>query len=161
MGSPLSPALCLMVVALSEEVWFRTFSSTLNSMDLTSRFLRYVDNRLCLVNPHWLDEPALSNFLHPDFYGKPIILETEPDQELLGFCIKFEPFTLRYSPPRGLSQVMAPFSASPVTVQLSGFVSRLFLVAKCAFPETEQWSGFATLHRLYSSAGTFQRTNSS
>ena len=27
MGSPLSPALCLMVVALSEEVWFRTFES--------------------------------------------------------------------------------------------------------------------------------------
>ena len=26
MGSPLSPALCLMVVALSEEVWFRTSS---------------------------------------------------------------------------------------------------------------------------------------
>ena len=29
MGSPLTPALCLMVVALSEEVWFRTYQSFL------------------------------------------------------------------------------------------------------------------------------------
>ena len=47
---------------------------------------------------------------------------------------------------------MVPFSAPPVNVQLSGFVSGLFLVAKCAFPESEQWRGFAALHRLYSSA---------
>ena len=47
MGSPLSPALCLMVVALSEEVWFRSYKSFLSCIDLTSRFLRYVDNRLC------------------------------------------------------------------------------------------------------------------
>lgn len=153
MGSPLSPALCLMVVALSEEVWYRTFSSTLSTLDLSSRFLRYVDNRLCLVHPQWLDDPAIANFLHQDFYGHPIILETEPDQEFLGFCIEFAPFSLRYSPPRGLNQVMAPFSASPLSVQLSGFVSRLFLVAKCAFPEAEQFKGFAALHRLYSSAG--------
>ena len=99
MGSPLSPALCLMVVALSEEVWFRTFESQLSSMDLTSRCLRYVDNRLCLPDSSWLTEPAFELFLHSDFYGKPIILETEPDQEFLGFILEFDPFTLRYSPP--------------------------------------------------------------
>ena len=153
MGSPLSPALCLMVVALSEEVWYRTCSSTLFTLDPSSRFLRYVDNRLCLVNPHWLDDPAFATFLHPEFYGHPIILEDEPDQEFLGFTIEFEPFSLRYSPPRGLNQVMAPYSASPLAVQLSGFVSRLFLVAKCAFHQSEQFRGFAALHRLYSSAG--------
>ena len=88
-----------------------------------------------------------------DIQYHPIILEDEPDQEFLGFCVEFAPFSLRYSPPRGLNQVMAPFSASPITVQLSGFVSRLFLVAKCAFPQPEQFKGFAALHRLYSSAG--------
>ena len=63
------------------------------------------------------------------------------------------PFTLRYSPPHDLNQVMAPFSASPLSVQLSGFVSRLFLVAKCAHPSSEQFRGFAALHRLYRQAG--------
>ena len=70
-----------------------------------------------------------------------------------GFCIEFEPFALRYSPPRDFNQVMAPFSASPLTVQLSGFVSRLFLVAKCAHPTHERTRGFAALHRLYRAAG--------
>ena len=50
---PLSPALCLTVVALSEEVWFRTYATFLTYMDLSSRFPRYVDNRLCLVDPSW------------------------------------------------------------------------------------------------------------
>ena len=51
----------------------------------------------------------------------------------MGFCIEFEPFALRYSRPRDFNQVMVPFSASPLSVQLSGFVSRLFPVAKCFF----------------------------
>ena len=153
MGSPLSPALCMMVVALSEEIWYKTYRTTLSNMDLTARLLRYVDNRLCLSDPSWDYEICFANFLHPEFYGHPIILETEPDQEFLGFCIEFEPFALRYSPPRDFNQVMAPFSASPLAVQLSGFVSRLFLVAKCAHPAHERTRGFAALHRLYRSAG--------
>ena len=64
-----------------------------------------------------------------------------------------EPFALPYSPPRDFNQVMAPFSASPISVHLSGFVSRLFLVAKCVFPSSEQFRGFAALHRLYRQAG--------
>ena len=145
MGSPLSPALCMMVVALSEEIWYRTYHTTLSTMDLTARLLRYVDNRLCLSDPCWDYEICFANFLHPEFYGHPIILETEPDQEFLGFCIEFEPFALRYSPPRDFNQVMAPFSASPLTVQLSGFVSRLFLVAKCAHPAHERTRGFCRI----------------
>jgi hypothetical protein len=112
-----------------------------------------VDNRLCLADPSWDYEISFTNFLHPEFYGNPIILETEPDHEFLGFCIEFDPFALRYSPPRDFNQVMAPFSASPLAVQLSGFVSRLFLVAKCAHPASDRTRGFAALHRLYIAAG--------
>ena len=66
-----------MVVALSEEVWFRTYESQLSNMDLASRCLRYVDNRWCLPDSSWTTDPAFELFLHPDFYGKPIVLETE------------------------------------------------------------------------------------
>ena len=144
-----------MVVALSEEIWYQTYHTTLATMDLSARLLRYVDNRLCLADPSWDYEICFTNFLGPEFYGKPIILETEPDQEFLGFCLEFEPFALRYgySFPRDFNQVTAPYSASPLTVQLSGFVSRLFLVAKCAHPAIEQTRGFAALHRLYRAAG--------
>ncbi|CAK9100709.1 unnamed protein product, partial [Durusdinium trenchii] len=125
MGSPLSPALCLMVVALSEEVWYRTFQTTLATLDLSSRLLRYVDNRLCLVNRSWLDDPAFTTFLHPMFYGEPIVLETEPDQEFLGFCIEFNPFALRYSPPRDRSQVMVLSHCTACTEMLA-FLKKTF-----------------------------------
>ena len=155
-GSPLSPALYALWWSPSlKKCGSALMNPSLVNMDLASRLLRYVDNRLCLLDPGWLPEPAFQNFVHPDFYGSPIILETEPDQEFLGFILEFDPFTLRYSPPRDLNQVMAPFSASPLSVQLSGFVSRLLLVAKCAHPSSEQFRGFAALHRLYRLAGFF------
>ena len=37
-----------------------------------------------------LGGPQLA-LLRPDFYGKPFILETEPDQEFLGSLLEFEP----------------------------------------------------------------------
>ena len=63
MGSPLSPALCMMVVALSGEIWYKTYRTTLSNMDLTARLLRYVDNRLCLSDPSWDYEICFANFL--------------------------------------------------------------------------------------------------
>ena len=69
MGSPLSPALCMMVVALSEEIWYQTYHTTVATMDLSARLLRYVDNRLCLADPLWDYEISFTNFLHPEFYG--------------------------------------------------------------------------------------------
>ena len=141
MGSPLSPALCMMVVALSEEIWYRTYRTTLTTMDLSARLLRYVDNRLCLADPSWDYEICFANFLHPEFYGHPILLETEPDQEFLGFCIEFEPFALRYSPPRDFNQVMAPFSASPLGTTIGFRLTTIFGCQMCApCPRTD--SGF-------------------
>ena len=55
-----------MVVALSEEIWYQTYHTTLASMDLSARLLRYVDNRLCLADPSWSYEISFANFLHPE-----------------------------------------------------------------------------------------------
>ena len=62
------------------------------------------------------------------FYGKPIILETEPDQEFLGFMLETKPLELIYQGPTNVSQVLSPFSASPPKVLLSGFRSRCHIV---------------------------------
>ena len=92
---------------------------------------------------------GLRNLFHqlfaPGVLRQPYYSGNGTRSEFLGFCIEFEPFALRYSPPRDFNQVMAPFSASPLAVQLSGFVSRLFLVAKCAHPAPERTRGFAAL----------------
>jgi hypothetical protein len=46
MGSPLSPALCLMVVSISDQIWAINFNQILSNHNLFIRHIRYVDNRL-------------------------------------------------------------------------------------------------------------------
>ena len=91
--------------------------------------------------------------LDEGFYGKPIILETEPDQEFLGFMLETKPLELIYQGPTNISQVLSPFSASPPTVLLSGFRSRCHIVTKGAFPAFRAQQGLNQLIHLYTRAG--------
>ena len=143
MGSPLSPALCLMVVSISEQIWSITFH----------RHIRYVDNRLVFGDRRLTDLAPYEVLLDDGFYGKPIILETEPDQEFLGFMLETKPLELIYQGPTNVSQVLSPYSASPPKVLLSGFRSRCHIVIKGAFPEARVKQGLDQLIRLYTRAG--------
>jgi len=134
MGSPLSPALCLMVVSISEQIWSINFKSILKNHHLFIRHIRYVDNRLILGDARLRDLPPYEVLLDEGFYGKPIVLETEPDQEFLGFMLETNPFELIYFGPTNVSQVLSPFSASPPKVLLGGFRSCCHIVTNGAFP---------------------------
>ena len=153
MGSPLSPALCLMVVSISEQIWSINFHQVLSNHSLFIRHIRYVDNRLVFGDKRLLDLAPYEVLLDDGFYGKPIILETEPDQEFLGFMLETKPLELIYQGPTNISQVLSPFSASPPKVLLSGFRSRCHIVIKGAFPQHRVLQGLDQLIRLYTTAG--------
>ena len=142
MGSPLSPALCLMVVSISEEIW-STFRQLLSNHHLFIRHIRYVDNHLIFGDKRLTDFAPYEVLLDDGFYGKPIILETEPDQEFLGFMLETKPLELIYKGPTNVSQVLSPFSASPPKVLLSGFRSRCHIVIKGAFPQCRVQQGLS------------------
>ena len=153
MGSPLSPALCLMVVSISEQIWHNTFHQLLSNHHLFIKHVRYVDNRLIFGDKRLTSFDPYEVLLDDGFYGKPIILETEPDQEFLGFMIETKPLELIYQGPTQVSQVLSPFSASPPSVLLSGFRSRCHIVIKGAFPSLRVQQGLSQLIRLYARAG--------
>ena len=153
MGSPLSPALCLMVVSISEQIWSITFNQLLSNHNLFIRHIRYVDNRLIFGDKRLTELAPYEVLLDDGFYGKPIILETEPDQEFLGFMLETKPLELIYQGPTNASQVLSPFSASPPKVLLSGFRSRCHIVIKGAFPEFRVRQGLDQLIHLYTRAG--------
>ena len=153
MGSPLSPALCLMVASISEQIWSINFNQVLSNHNLFIRHIRYVDNRLVFGDRRLLDLAPYEVLLDDGFYGKPIILETEPDQEFLGFMLETQPLELIYQGPTNISQVLSPYSASPPKVLLSGFRSRCHIVIKGAFPVARVQQGLAQLIRLYTTAG--------
>ena len=106
------PALCLMVVSISEQIWSINFKQILSDHHLFIKHIRYVDNRLIFGDARLQDLR---------FYGKPIILETEPDQEFLRFMLETQPLELIYNGPTKISQVLSPY---PPKVLLSGFRSR-------------------------------------
>ena len=153
MGSPLSPALFLMVVSISEQIWSITFNQLLSNHNLFIRHIRYVDNRLIFGDKRLTELAPYEVLLDDGFYGKPIILETEPDQEFLGFMLETKPLELIYQGPTNVSQVLSPFSASPPNVLLSGFRSRCHIVIKGAFPEFRVQQGLDQLINLYTRAG--------
>ena len=153
MGSPLSPALCLMVVSISEQIWHNTFNQLLSNHHLFIQHVRYVDNRLIFGDRRLTSFDPYEVLLDDGFYGKPIVLETEPDQEFLGFMVETQPLELIYQGPTQISQVLSPYSASPPAVLLSGFRSRCHIVIKGAFPSTRVEQGLTQLIRLYSRAG--------
>ena len=153
MGSPLSPALCLMVVSISEQIWSNTFRHLMSNHHLFIRHIRYVDNRLIFGDKRLTELAPYEVLLDDGFYGKPIILETEPDQEFLGFMLETKPLELVYQGPTNISQVLSPFSASPPAVLLSGFRSRCHIVIKGAFPASRVQQGLTQLIHLYSRAG--------
>ena len=153
MGSPLSPALCLMVASISEQIWSINFKHILSNHNLFIRQIRYVDNRLIFGDSRLKDLSPYEVLLDDGFYGKPIILETEPDQEFLGFMLETKPLELIYQGPTNVSQVLSPFSASPPKVLLSGFRSRCHIAVKGAFPEFRVRQGLDQLIHLYTLAG--------
>ena len=153
MGSPLSPALCLMVVSVYEQIWFHIHRESISNLHLHALFLRYVDNRLAIIPSSTIDLPAYQILTDADFYKSPIVLEFEPDQEFLGFQLELNPFEMIYQSPRDLSQVLSPMSASPPAVLLSGFASRCSIVHKGAFPQLQIDRGLQQLRDLYLQAG--------
>ena len=73
MGSPLSPALCLMVVSVYEQIWFHTHRESISNLHLSALFLRYVDNWLVILPSSTRDLAAFQVLVDPNFYKAPII----------------------------------------------------------------------------------------
>ena len=86
MGSPMSPAVCRMVVSLQEA---DTRHLLHNSGALA---LRYADNRLTLHSD--ASGPSLTEFVRLDYYGLPIELENEDGPKFLSMEVRHWRFGL-------------------------------------------------------------------
>ena len=137
MGSPLSPALCGMVIAAQEEIWRRTFSITCCSMNQAQLGLRYVDNRLWISESRFEQLPGIRLLLNNHFYGGSIILEDEPAYDFVGFSLDFEQRRILYNRACQASDLPSTKSAAPQPVLLSGVLARAHTIKKCSFPRVQ------------------------
>ena len=162
MGSPASPALCDMVVAVSEQSWTHTYRNltynlkhTTPPMFTISGFFatRYVDNRLCLIPTCTRHNTHFQQFLSPQVYGHPIHLETEPGLDFLGFTIQPHNYSIQYIPTRHLTDILSPHSASPSTVLRSSLAARSILARRLATPQQAVTQAMEQLSQVYERAG--------
>ncbi|CAE7665130.1 unnamed protein product [Symbiodinium necroappetens] len=137
MGSPLSPALCGMVIAAQEEIWRRTFNISCSNMSRSLLGLRYVDNRLWLSESRFEQLPGIRLLLNNHFYGGSIILEEEPAFEFVGFTLDFEERRILYSRACTTHDIPSTYSAAPQPVLLSGVLARARTIKKCSYPRTQ------------------------
>ena len=96
---------------------------------------RYVDNRLTLLPTCATHLSHFSQFLSPHFYGAPILLETEPGLDFLGFTIKPSQHAIHYKATSNLTGILSPQSASPDIVLRSSFRARAILAQRLATPQ--------------------------
>ena len=89
--------------SISEQIWSINLRQILSNHNLFIRHIRYVDNCLIFGDRRFTDLSPYEVLLDDGFYGKPIILETEPDQEFLGFMLETKPLELIYQGPTNVS----------------------------------------------------------
>ena len=89
MGSPLSPALCLMVVSISEQVWSINFKQVLTNHNLFIKHICYVDNRLIFGDARLRDlPPHMTSFLMKVSMGNPSFLRLNLTKNSSASCWK-------------------------------------------------------------------------
>ena len=88
-----------MVVSISEQIWSINSQENLTNHNLFIRHIRYVNNRLVFGDKRLKDMVPYEVLLNEGFCGRPIVLETEPDQESLGVMLETKPLELIYCGP--------------------------------------------------------------
>ena len=137
MGSPISPALCGMVIASLEECWMQCYSIARRSSDMFCLFLRYVDSRLLFMLRDISRQSCLQLLQNNHVYGGSTELEDEAEFDCLGFSLDHEHGRVQYNRNLVLADLLDVLSAAPTTILLSVVLSRAHIIKMCSFPLTQ------------------------
>ena len=94
-GDQISPVLASISVAFIEQTWYTQHEVFLSTVKEKFLCLRYVDNRIVLIDKQLARHPFFQYFLHDDFYEPPVQLEAVNTPgvqcEFLGFDVQITP----------------------------------------------------------------------
>ena len=152
-GSKISPALCSICVAGHEMTWRQTYHIWRQSPGLHLLLMRYVDNRLTIVDQQHSTDHPLAVWLHKWFYGRPIEVEEVEDINFLGFDIYPHKRQVKFIDVDKPWKVRSPANAGTNNLTLSGFRSRAHLIVNYSFPKELIPGSLSALLDLYHKAG--------
>ena len=134
MGNQVSPIVSAIAVSYVEKCWQQTYNSWWISHRQHMFIARYVDNRIAVSSNQQMQSRPMQLFAQSEFYGPPVILETVPDTHILGFNVNVQQRTITYIQPTHDWQFRSPHSAGTLQLNLSGYRSRITLIAMYSYP---------------------------
>ena len=154
-GNQISPTLANITVSHVEHQWI----SQPHTQSLLQRhsdgiyIIRYVDNRLVIVDYQQQHHAAMQQFLTDTFYQSPVLLEPEPDNTFLGCDINPDQQTISYIQPANTWQFQLYTSAASKQHKLSAAYSRICLAARHSYPHHQAKRDIESLIQTYISIG--------
>ena len=149
MGNQISPILSAIAVSYVEKCWQTTYNTWWSNHKLGMFLARYVDNRIAVLPTSTMQSPPMQLFAQADFYGSPVLLEQVGTTQVLGFSICTNQRTISYNAPSQHWQFRSPQSAGSMALNLSGYRSRINLIAMYAHPVQNAIEQIQQLHSMY------------
>ena len=167
MGSPCSPALCNIVVAVEEQCWHHTykqlftnhkhFPHTRSTTQAIFFATRYVDNHVLLIPRQLTRLPPFTQLTDASFYKPPVQLETEPGNIFLGFDIDPSRSSLTYQCTLHNADILHPQSATSSQTLRSSFQARARMIQRVTTPGKQASQAVRAMRALYVAAGYTDR----
>jgi hypothetical protein len=129
-GSPISPTLCNITVAITEYHWLLTGSTLLNNVYMN----RYVDNRATIHEAHLMNYPEIRRLLHLDLYVPPVQLKQCGNEVYLGQTLNLHDGTISYVLPQASWQLRSHLSAGSLKLTTMGLQARLHIIYRDSDP---------------------------
>ena len=161
MGSPCSPALCNLVVAVEEQCWHHTcaglffnhkFHQHLPHQHAIYFATRYVDNRVLLLPEQLLSLPPFKQLTSASFYKAPVQLETEPANIFLGFAVDPSQHTVIHQSQLTTADIIHPKSATTAQTLRSSFQARTRLINRVTHPHEATFAAIRAMRGTYQAA---------
>ena len=155
MGSPAAPPLCNFVATVEDYFWHHTMHTLRVNIH---RFgivwhQRYVDNRFILIQHPLSVSPYVQQFMSLEFYGPPVLLETQHDDKVLGYRCNSTLRTVTPQLPELSSQLKSLRSASEAIYSTSSWLSRCWLIRRGTCPCHLQDQALHALRQIYTDKG--------
>ena len=161
-GMPCAGILCDIVAAFEEFLWAVTYNMLQDQRHLHGHahdlfVMRYVDNRLNLIDQMIQGHSGVKALRCLDFYKDPIILEHTDNNKLLGFQLHIDnqnfQHEMRFILPDEPWQIRSAHTATTMKLLLSSFTSRIWIIKRGTFPACNRFAMYSRLMQLYIAKG--------
>ena len=156
-GNQISPMLAKLTVSLLEQQFFDKYSEQFARMRSQFFCVRYVDNRLLILDSRWAHLSCVQKLCSDMFYGSPVELQIvkseDAEQEFLGFDARMSQARIAILIRQELWKIRHSRSAGHTSQKLAAYRSKRYNIARHIWPPEYRAQQIQQLQDLFRAAG--------